>query len=59
MIELSRRLSMVERRLSEVQMGLKTAEEGHEEISQMVKASLSFLNDVNNGDGAVGQAITM
>lgn len=33
-------------------MGLQKAEEGHEEIAEMVKASVSFLNEFN-GDGAV------
>ena len=44
----------MEQRLSEVQIGLKTAEEGHEEISEMVKASLSFLDDLN-ADQSIGE----
>lgn len=33
--------------MSGVQLGLKKAEEGHEEISEMVKASVAFLNELN------------
>lgn len=40
--------------MHQIQLGLQKAEEGHEEIAEMVKASVSFLNELN-GDSTVSQ----
>jgi hypothetical protein len=40
--------------MSQVQTGLQKAEKAHEDIAEMVKASVSFLNELN-GDDTVNQ----
>ena len=42
-----RRVAVLEKRMGGVQLGLKKAEDGHEEIAEMVKASVAFLNELN------------
>lgn len=44
---LEKRNDSLEKRMSGIQLGLKKAEEGHEEIAEMVKASVAFLNELN------------
>lgn len=37
----------LEKWMSGIQLGLKKAEEGYEEIAEMVKALVAFLNELN------------